>query len=98
VGEWLHGKRQGKGEHFYRKGDRYNGEWRGDLRDGKGMLTSNNGSKFIGRFKQEKKHGKGEMHRNDGQIFEENWQFGILISTIKKAAGGNQSKAPISDV
>ena len=53
------------------------------MKDGKGKLVSANGAKFIGRFKQDKKHGVGEMQLPDGQIFEENWQFGILTSHKK---------------
>ena len=83
VGDWKGGKRHGIGDHFYRKGERYQGEWKNDMKDGRSKLVSANGSKFIGRFKQDKKHGQGEMHLPDGKIFEETWQFGVLVSHKK---------------
>ena len=83
VGDWKQGKRHGKGDHFYRKGERYTGEWKNDMKDGTGTLVSTNGAKFLGKFKQEKKHGTGKMYFPDNQVFEEQWQFGVL-TTHKK--------------
>ena len=50
------------------------------MKDGKGTLISADGSKYIGRFKQDKKHGQGEMQFPNGQVYEEVWQFGMLMS------------------
>jgi hypothetical protein len=83
VGDWKQGKRHGKGDHFYRKGERYTGEWKNDMKDGTGTLVSTNGAKFLGKFKQEKKHGTGKMYFPDNQVFEEQWQFGVLTSHKK---------------
>jgi len=38
-GEWLEGKRSGKGVLYYRSGDRYEGEWKDDKYHGKGEFV-----------------------------------------------------------
>jgi len=98
VGQWRAGKRHGFGELFMRRGDKYKGEWRSDQRDGKGTLTSANGAKYTGRFKQDKKHSNGEMVRQDGQVFEEFWQYGVLMTHTKKNTSEKKAAEPFPPV
>jgi len=93
VGDWKAGKRHGKGDYFYRKGERYTGDWKNDMREGQGTLVSSNGAKYEGGFKQDKKHLRGKMTLPDHSVFEEYWEYGVLVEH-KKVFDGGKDQVP----
>ena len=47
-------KAEGKGIHYYKSGNRYEGDWRNDEKEGKGIMYYNNGKKEEGIWKNGK--------------------------------------------
>lgn len=92
MGFWSKGKRQGFGDFFDKRGDRYIGYWAADLSEGKGTLISENGNQFKGTFKKGKKHGKGTMMLKNGVLYDEIWNAGILQVHEKRKLEGKQEK------
>ena len=58
-GDWVEGKREGKGVMTWKNGNKCDCEWKNDKRHGKGTLTYSNGDKYEGEWKNGKKDGKG---------------------------------------
>lgn len=79
-------KKQGYGEFYFFKGDRYTGEFSSDKMSGKGALHLANNSQYCGRFRDGKKHGKGHFKDCNGVYFEEEWDMNAQIS--KKEISG----------
>jgi hypothetical protein len=69
-GEYLHGKREGKGKYKYNNGDIYEGDYKNDLKEGKGEYKYNNGDIYIGEYKNGLFDGKGKYEYADGDIYE----------------------------
>lgn len=53
------------------------------MRDGKGTLWSSTSTRYVGYFRQDKKHGKGTIYNSKGEVYEEEWNNGILVSHTK---------------
>ena len=70
VGDWIAGKRNGKGTYVQTEGEWethiYVGDFKEDKKDGSGVYTFSDGSKFIGKFKDDMKEGKGKYILFDG--------------------------------
>ena len=65
-GDFINGKREGKGIFHFQNGDRYEGDFKNDKMEGKGILYYNNGDIFQGDWRNDKRDGKGIMYYNDG--------------------------------
>ena len=87
-GEFVDGRREGRGVLIYANGDTYDGEWINNLFHGGGIfntqgftsaLTLYRGQRYEGAYKYGKKHGHGIFHVGDGGIydgyFEDNLQY-----------------------
>jgi hypothetical protein len=70
IGDYLNGKREGKGVYKYNNGDIYEGEYKNDLKDGEGTYRFENGDIYIGHYKEGNFHGKGKYEYADGDIYE----------------------------
>ena len=83
-GDFLNGKRHGKGKMIYCKsgriqllaegeqlsGDVYEGEWAYDQRHGKGKQIYQSGSVYEGYWKDDAFHGQGKCIHDNGDIYE----------------------------
>ena len=58
-GDYLNGKRDGKGIYLYQSGDKYEGEYKNDLKDGFGVYHYANGDVYEGFYKEGLFDGKG---------------------------------------
>lgn len=68
-GEFLKGKKHGKGIYKYANGDKYEGEFKEGIREGFGEFLWNNGENFKGQWIGDKIT-QGEFGENFGQGFE----------------------------
>lgn len=64
VGEWMNGKKSGKGELIYINGDKFSGKWRDDKACGVGRLEYANGDVYEGEWEFDQRHG-GSNYHND---------------------------------
>ena len=55
-GDWVNGKRDGKGKMIYANGDAYEGDWV----NGKGKMIYANGDSYEGDWLNDKRDGKGK--------------------------------------
>ena len=69
-GEYLNGKREGKGIYKYNNGDKYEGEYKNDLKDGNGKYIYKNGDIYTGEYKNGLFDGKGKYEYADGDSYE----------------------------
>ena len=73
-GEWVEGKREGKGRLTLKDGSVYEGEFKSGLKEGKGKLVYPSGNYYDGIWKGGKKEGDGIMKwQQDGQRYKGNW-------------------------
>ena len=98
-GEWLNGKKNGKGIYRWTKsewaGDKYEGEFKNDIRHGYGIYTFSGGSIYKGLWKDDLKHGKGLLiygpesewvgHKYEGE-FKNDIRHGYGIYTFSDGA------------
>ena len=61
TGQWLNGKRDGKGIQIWMDGSRYEGEWAGDRANGNGKLYHADGDIYEGSWKDDRADGFGEI-------------------------------------
>ncbi len=54
MGEWLRGRKHGKGEFIYVDGSRYSGDWKDDRPSGQGKLSWRNGIVYEGSWAEGK--------------------------------------------
>ena len=57
-GDWVNGKREGKGINYWKNGEKYEGEWKYDKREGKGIMYMKNGDRYDVEWKNDNKEGK----------------------------------------
>ena len=78
-GEFVDGKREGRGVLTYSNGDNYNGEWMNNLFHGSGIfitkefntgLAAHRGQRYEGAYDYGQKHGYGLFHAGDGGIYD----------------------------
>ena len=73
-GDYVNGRRSGKGVQIYANGDRYEGEWRYDSPNGKGKKTWIKGSNYVGDFVNGEMDGVGKLTLRSGRIFGGHWE------------------------
>ena len=78
-GEYLNGKKNGKGKEYYENGKiKYEGEYINGERNGKGKEYYRNGKLFFeGEYLDGKRHGKGKEYNEEGLLlFEGGYEYG----------------------
>ncbi|KEG09199.1 hypothetical protein DQ04_05631040 [Trypanosoma grayi] len=72
-GEWVNGKKEGRG--VYQWADRaYWGMWRSGKREGFGVMNTRHGLRYEGEWLDDKKHGFGKMFSPDGTRYQGAWE------------------------
>lgn len=74
-GEFLYGKRQGKGVYFWKDGSRYEGNFENDKMSGKGKRYYSKGNVYEGDFLEGKKQGMGTMTFVNGDKYVGQWEY-----------------------
>lgn len=77
LGEWRHGKIEGKGEMVWKDGDSYKGQWKNNMQEGRGIYKYKNGQIYDGEFVEDKMHGMGKYRWPDGKVYEGGWISGL---------------------
>eukprot|EP01100_Stratorugosa_tubuloviscum_P002859 TRINITY_DN1675_c1_g5_i2.p1 TRINITY_DN1675_c1_g5~~TRINITY_DN1675_c1_g5_i2.p1 ORF type:complete len:695 (+),score=277.41 TRINITY_DN1675_c1_g5_i2:64-2148(+) len=74
-GQWLAGKKHGKGIHSSPNGfSYYTGEWENDKRHGHGLRVYKDGERYEGNFENDQKSGKGIYWFLNNDIYEGEWK------------------------
>jgi hypothetical protein len=73
-GNWLKGKKSGKGIYEWDVGDKFDGNWLKGKKSGKGIYEWANGNIYKGPYLKNKKNGKGIKTKPDGTTIEGNWR------------------------
>ena len=78
-GEFVAGRKQGRGVQTWSGGDRYEGAFAGDLREGMGEYVWGAGSEWAGQryrgeFRADQRHGEGSYHWSDGRVLSGRWE------------------------
>ena len=73
-GDFIKGKREGKGKYIWEDGQYYIGQWVNNLRHGKGIEYYKNGTiKYVGDFNNGKLEGYGKYIYEDGEYYIGQW-------------------------
>jgi hypothetical protein len=72
-GEWLRGKRDGRGNMKWNDGAQYDGEWKDDRLHGQGRLIHSGGDVYEGTWENDMANGKGVYLHKDGGRYEGMW-------------------------
>lgn len=75
-GDWLEGKKEGKGSENSSVGS-YEGQWKNDLKHGAGEEKTLVGTTFVGNWDRNRKHNRGVRKLVTGTVEE---QVSILLS------------------
>jgi|GEM_PF-6954788 len=75
-GEWVNGKRTGKGHMRYQNGTQYIGDFIGDDRTGEATMIYAHDEKFSGAFMKGELHGEGTYWWPSGNVFHGDWYYG----------------------
>ena len=73
-GNWVIGKKEGKGTFIYKDGGKYVGEWKKDAKDGYGIYTGPDGSRYDGNWSKNMKEGKGTQTYQNSEKFVGEWR------------------------
>lgn len=79
IGDWIMGKREGRGEESSQYGQ-YKGAWKGDHKHGYGEERTLVGTIFEGNWEKGRKNGRGVRKMIFGAVDEQTWKGGQLIS------------------
>ncbi|MBE6548688.1 MAG: hypothetical protein E7667_07445 [Ruminococcaceae bacterium] len=74
YGDFIKGKREGKGISEYWDGSKYVGEYLHDIQHGAGVYTYPNGTEYVGFWENGKRHGKGEINYLNGDVYTGFWE------------------------
>ena len=80
IGEFIHGKPDGRGTITHPNGTKYIGEFKGGMLHGQGTFNFADGRKYIGEFRDGKFHGQGVLTAADGSVQNGIWVNGELQS------------------
>lgn len=93
-GDFLAGKKDGKGIKVMPNGDRYEGEFRADFRDGRGIYewgdkTPWAGDRYEGEYRRDLRHGWGVFQWGRGDRYEGPWEndlrMGASVMELRRA-------------
>ena len=73
VGEFVDGKRHGKGTNYFPDGTRYDGEWKNGYMNGYGVCVYADGEKYEGEWADGKRNGQGTHIYANGAKYVGNW-------------------------
>lgn len=73
VGEFVNGKRHGKGTNYFPDGARYDGDWKNGYMNGHGVCVYADGEKYEGEWTDGKRNGQGTHIYADGAKYVGNW-------------------------
>ena len=79
IGEYIDGRRNGKGTQIIFDRYKYVGEFKNDQKEGKGTLTKQDGSTYVGEFKNDRENGQGTYTYPDGKKLTGLFQNGKLV-------------------
>ena len=81
-GDFLDGKREGKGKLFSPSGKlRFDGHWKGNRRSGYGISKYEGGDRHEGNYENNERHGLGVFLWADGDKYVGNFDRGNLYAT-----------------
>lgn len=75
-GNYVDGKRNGKGTYFYKNGDRYEGDWRENEKHGLGTMIYEKDGEYFGRFENGRRHGEGVFTYKSQDTYSGFWKYG----------------------
>ena len=93
-GDFLAGKKHGKGIKVMPNGDRYTGDFRDDYRDGQGIYvwgakTPWAGDRYEGEYRRDQRHGRGVYQWGSGDRYEGPWEndlrMGPSVMELRRA-------------
>lgn len=73
VGEFVDGKRHGKGTNYFADGTRYDGDWKNGYMNGYGVCVYADGEKYEGEWADGKRHGQGTCFYASGAKYVGKW-------------------------
>ena len=73
VGEFVNGKRHGKGTNYFPDGARYDGDWKNGYMNGHGVCVYADGEKYEGEWTDGKRNGQGTHFYSNGSKYVGNW-------------------------
>jgi len=74
VGEYVDGKKHGRGTMFFASGEKYVGEFRAGKRHGQGTFTWPDGMKYVGQSSDDKLNGQGTLTLPSGEKYAGGWK------------------------
>ncbi|HEY0664931.1 MAG TPA: hypothetical protein VGD24_02595, partial [Gallionella sp.] len=93
-GDFVAGKKHGRGDKVMPNGDRYSGEFFDDYRHGQGTYIWGNatpwaGDRYYGEYQRDLRHGQGVFEWNSGDRYEGQWQndlrMGYSVMELRRA-------------
>ena len=69
-GDFINGKKTGRGTYYFNNGDRYEGNFINGERTGKGTYYFNNGNTYKGDWVNDKRNGRGTFFWSNGERYE----------------------------
>jgi hypothetical protein len=76
IGEFVNGKRNGRGLMEWKNGDKYFGEWNDDNRHGRGVLMYSDGGVYSGQWRNGTFHGDGKATYANGDKYKGQYESG----------------------
>ena len=86
-GDWVYGKRIGKGTLIWQSGERYVGDWKNDHREGYGVDYYTDGSVYEGYWLNDKRHGKGKMTFAADNAYNRKYYDGDWLNDVLQGTG-----------
>ena len=88
-GEYIDGRKEGKGKFWYVDGTVYEGQWRNNEKHGKGKETYSDGACYEGEFEGGSRHGVGTLTYANADVYEGSWVDDIKhgYGTFRWSAG-----------
>jgi hypothetical protein len=78
-GEWMRGKRHGKGIYVYIDGSRFEGSWENDRINGEGTSWYPNGNRYQGEWSSGRINGRGKKLMTHTVLY----GFSLIVSVVR---------------
>ena len=76
-GEYVDGRKEGRGKFWYVFGSVYEGQWLNDEKHGKGKEMYNDGATYDGRFHEGARHGAGVLTYANRDVYDGEWDMDV---------------------